>query len=64
MFVECKESLVAGGLAKEFLTGYLGGNVSVILNDGHCAVNETDAFYFFKIVGKPSECGAERQVSF
>ncbi|XP_023666752.2 uncharacterized protein [Paramormyrops kingsleyae] len=63
MFVECKESLVAGGLAKEFLTGFLGGNVSVILNDGRCAVNETDAFYFFKIAGKPSECGAERQMN-
>ncbi|XP_048864455.1 uncharacterized protein LOC125738949 isoform X2 [Brienomyrus brachyistius] len=63
MFVECKESLVAGGLAKEFLTSYLGGNVSVILNDGRCAVNETDMFYFFKIVGKPSECGAERQMN-
>ena len=50
---------MAGGVSKAFLTAYLGGDVTVFLNDGRCAVNESETLYHFS----SSQCGTERLVS-
>lgn len=55
--------MATSGIAKPYLTSYVGGKVDVKLNDGHCAVNESEMFYFFRASRKASECGTERRVS-
>lgn len=52
-----------GGIAKPYLTSYIGGEVEVRLNDGRCQVEESDLLYYFHTSRKSSECGTERRVS-
>lgn len=52
-----------GGIAKPYLTSYMGGKVDVKLNDGRCTVDEQEMFYHFRASRKASECGTERRVS-
>lgn len=56
--------MVAGGIAKAYLTFHLGGKVNVKLNDGRCEAQEQDVFYYFRTSQKESTCGAKRQVSY
>ncbi|XP_029317746.1 uncharacterized protein LOC115028247 isoform X2 [Cottoperca gobio] len=59
----CLNKWATGGIAKPYLMSYFGGKVDVILNDGRCAVNESEMFYFFRTSRKASECGTERRVN-
>lgn len=63
LFSQCLQKLVTGGIAKPYLTSYMGGKVKVTLNDGRCKVDEQDMFYYFQTSRKPSECGIQKQVS-
>lgn len=54
---------MTGGIAKPYLTSYIGGKVDVKLNDGRCAANESETLYYFRTSRKSSECGTERRVS-
>ncbi|KAJ8386072.1 hypothetical protein AAFF_G00177610 [Aldrovandia affinis] len=63
MFTLCKKGYVAGGISKSFLIQLFGGNVSVILNDGYCTMNETEEFYFYWITGPPTQCGAKKHMN-
>lgn len=54
---------MTGGIAKPYLTSYIGGEVDVKLNDGQCTVNESQTLYYFHTTQKSSECGTERKVS-
>ncbi|XP_038594782.1 uncharacterized protein LOC119918224 isoform X1 [Micropterus salmoides] len=60
---QCLDKLVTGGIAKPYLTSYLGGKVDVKLNDGRCTVDENEIFYYFRISQKASECGTERRAN-
>ncbi|KAK6314560.1 hypothetical protein J4Q44_G00140890 [Coregonus suidteri] len=57
MFTQCLDRLMAGGIAKAFLTGYFGGNVTVVLNEGRCTMEESETLYHFRVLRKPSQCG-------
>ncbi|XP_035258077.1 uncharacterized protein LOC118219192 [Anguilla anguilla] len=59
MFTLCLKDHVSGGISKPFLIHYFGGNVTVVLNDGRCSINETDKFYYYRITGAPSQCGGQ-----
>ncbi|KAG8005767.1 KRR1 small subunit processome component-like protein, partial [Nibea albiflora] len=61
LFSQCLEKLAIGGIAKPYLTSHMGGNVDVKLNDGRCAVDEGDVFYYFRASRNASECGTERR---
>ncbi|KAE8281605.1 hypothetical protein D5F01_LYC20596 [Larimichthys crocea] len=63
LFSQCLAKLATGGIAKPYLTSHMGGNVDVKLNDGRCAVDEGDVFYYFHASQKASECGTERRVN-
>lgn len=63
LFSQCLDKLMAGGIAKPYLTSYIGGKVDVKLNDGQCTVDESEMFYYFRTSRKSSECGTESQVS-
>ncbi|KAI9527855.1 hypothetical protein NQZ68_026903 [Dissostichus eleginoides] len=63
LFSQCLNKLVIGAIAKPFLTSSLGGKVDVRLNDGSCAMEENEMFYYFRIPRKTSECGTERRVN-
>ncbi|XP_035257572.1 uncharacterized protein LOC118218919 isoform X2 [Anguilla anguilla] len=63
MFTLCLKDHVSGGISKPFLIHYFGGNVTVVLNDGRCSINETDKFYYYRITGAPSQCGGQTLVS-
>ncbi|CAK6959968.1 uncharacterized protein LOC122975499 isoform X2 [Scomber scombrus] len=62
-FSQCLDKLMAGGIAKPYLTSYIGGKVDVKLNDGRCAANESETLYYFRTSRKSSECGTERRVN-
>nr|XP_046235025.1 uncharacterized protein LOC124053678 [Scatophagus argus] len=63
LFSQCLDTLVTGGIAKPYLTSYMGGKFDVMLNDGRCTSNETEKFYYFRASRKVSECGTERRVN-
>lgn len=63
LFSQCLDKRVIGGIAKPYLTSYMGGKVDVKLNDGRCTVDEQEMFYHFRASRKASECGTERRVS-
>ncbi|XP_062339393.1 uncharacterized protein LOC134037857 isoform X2 [Osmerus eperlanus] len=62
-FTQCLHRRMAGGVSKAFLTAYLGGDVTVLLNDGRCAVNESETLYHFSSSNKAPQCGTERLVN-
>lgn len=62
LFSQCLDKLVTGGVAKPYLTSYMGGMVNVKLNNGRCSVKETEMFYYFQASRKASECGTTRTV--
>ncbi|KAM3588284.1 uncharacterized protein V6R79_025369 [Siganus canaliculatus] len=61
LFSQCQTKLVTGGIAKSYLTSHMGGRVDVQLNDGRCAVEQTEIFYYFRASRKASECGTKRR---
>lgn len=63
LFSQCLEKLMTGGIAKSYLTSYIGGKIDVMLNDGRCTVDESEMFYYFRTSRKSSECGTGRRVS-
>ncbi|CAB1454943.1 unnamed protein product [Pleuronectes platessa] len=63
LFSQCLDKLMSGGIAKPYLTSYIGGKVDVRLNDGRCSVDESDTFYYFRTSRKSSACGTERRVN-
>lgn len=63
MFTRCQKGDVSGGVSKSFLLRYFGGNVTAVLNDGRCSINETDKLYYFRLTGAPSLCGGQTLVS-
>ncbi|XP_073336944.1 uncharacterized protein [Pagrus major] len=63
LFSQCLDKMVTGGIAKAYLTSHMGGEVDVRLNDGRCAVEERDSFYYFRASRKSSECGTERRLN-
>nr|XP_019955532.1 PREDICTED: uncharacterized protein LOC109637536 isoform X2 [Paralichthys olivaceus] len=63
LFSQCLDKLMSGGVAKPYLTSYIGGKVNVELNDGRCSVEESDTFFYFRTSRKSSECGTERRVN-
>ncbi|KAF3859643.1 hypothetical protein F7725_022042 [Dissostichus mawsoni] len=62
LFSQCLNKLVIGAIAKPFLKSSLGGKVDVRLNDGSCAMEENEMFYYFRIPRKTSDCGTERRL--
>lgn len=54
---------MTGGIARPYLTSYLGGKVEVTLNDGRCPVRQRDDVYYFQASRQTSECGTEKQAS-
>lgn len=64
LFSQCLHNMVAGGIAKAYLTSHLGGKVNVKLNDGQCEAQEQDVFYYFRSSQKSSKCGTKRLVSY
>ncbi|KAL6117081.1 uncharacterized protein ACO6RY_14943 [Pungitius sinensis] len=62
LFSQCLDKMVAG-IAKPYLTSYIGGEVDVRLNDGRCTVNQSDVFYYFRSSRNASECGTRRRVN-
>ncbi|XP_070710346.1 uncharacterized protein [Pempheris klunzingeri] len=62
LFSQCMAKL-SGGIAKPYLTSYMGGKVDVKLNDGRCSVNESGLFYYFRTSRKVSECGTQMRVN-
>ncbi|XP_042259731.1 uncharacterized protein LOC121891067 isoform X1 [Thunnus maccoyii] len=63
LFSQCLDKLMTGGIAKPYLTSYIGGKVDVKLNDGRCTANESEILYYFRTSRKTSECGTERRVN-
>ncbi|XP_014064281.2 uncharacterized protein [Salmo salar] len=63
MFTQCLDRSMAGGIAKAFLIGYFGGDVMVVLNEGRCAIEESETLYHFRVLRKPSQCGTIRLVN-
>ncbi|XP_035466913.1 uncharacterized protein LOC118286514 isoform X2 [Scophthalmus maximus] len=63
LFSQCLEKLMTGGIAKSYLTSYIGGKIDVMLNDGRCTVDESEMFYYFRTSRKSSECGTGRRVN-
>ncbi|XP_035003445.1 uncharacterized protein LOC118101637 [Hippoglossus stenolepis] len=63
LFSHCLDKLMSGGIAKPYLTSYIGGKVDVRLNDGRCSVDESETFYYFRTSRKSSQCGTERRVN-
>lgn len=63
LFSQCLDKVVTGGIAKPYLTNYIGGKVDVRLNDGQCSVEESEMFYYFRTSRKASDCGTERRVN-
>lgn len=53
---------MSGGIAKPYLTSYVGGQVDVLLNDGRCKVQENELFYLFHTSRNASDCGTEMRV--
>ncbi|XP_051810454.1 uncharacterized protein LOC110945865 [Acanthochromis polyacanthus] len=63
LFSQCLDKLMTGGIAKPYLSSYVGGKVDLKLNDGRCTVNENDMMYYFRTSRKAFECGTEKQVN-
>ncbi|XP_031732724.1 uncharacterized protein LOC116399603 [Anarrhichthys ocellatus] len=63
LFSQCLDRMVTGGIAKPYLTSYIGGEVDVRLNDGRCTVDESEVFYYFRTSRKASKCGTRRRVN-
>uniref|UniRef100_A0AAZ3P6Q1 Uromodulin-like 1 n=1 Tax=Oncorhynchus tshawytscha TaxID=74940 RepID=A0AAZ3P6Q1_ONCTS len=63
MFTQCLTRSMAGGIAKAFLIGYFGGDVTVVLNEGRCTMEESKTLYHFHVLRKPSQCGTIRLVN-
>ncbi|XP_034382705.1 zona pellucida sperm-binding protein 4-like [Cyclopterus lumpus] len=63
LFSQCLGKMVTGGIAKPYLVLSLGGEVDVRLNDGRCAVDESEMMFHFRTSRKASECGTQRRVN-
>ncbi|KAG5267677.1 hypothetical protein AALO_G00224390 [Alosa alosa] len=57
LFTQCSQDFITGSVAKAHLVDYLGGNVTVVLNDGQCPVSESGTLYYFRASHHPSHCG-------
>ncbi|XP_054609684.1 uncharacterized protein LOC129168434 isoform X2 [Dunckerocampus dactyliophorus] len=63
LFSQCLDTVMTGGVAKPYLTSYIGGEVDVKLNDGRCAVEESGLMYHFHTPRIASECGTQRRLN-
>ncbi|KAJ8007271.1 hypothetical protein DPEC_G00115810 [Dallia pectoralis] len=63
IYAQCLDGLMVGGIAKAFLIGHFGGNVTTVLNAGQCRMNESEAFYHFRMLRTPTQCGTRRLVN-
>ncbi|XP_061923042.1 uncharacterized protein LOC133662882 isoform X1 [Entelurus aequoreus] len=63
LFSQCQNSVMSGGLAKSYLTSYIGGDVDVRLNDGRCPVEESGSMFHFHTPRTVSECGTRRRAN-
>ncbi|XP_061085821.1 uncharacterized protein LOC133119302 [Conger conger] len=59
MFSRCQTGDVSGAVSKPFLLRHFGGNVTAVLNDGRCSLQETDKLYYYRMTSAPSLCGGE-----
>ncbi|XP_061085818.1 uncharacterized protein LOC133119300 [Conger conger] len=59
MFSRCQTGDVSGAVSKPFLLRHFGGNVTTVLNDGRCPLQETDKLYYYRMTSAPSLCGGE-----
>uniref|UniRef100_A0AAY4EZD8 ZP domain-containing protein n=1 Tax=Denticeps clupeoides TaxID=299321 RepID=A0AAY4EZD8_9TELE len=62
-FSHCLNKFIVGGVAKNFLVEYFGGNVTVVLNNGRCPVAESKTLYYFNVSSYPSHCGTRKRVN-
>ncbi|XP_051912052.1 uncharacterized protein LOC127594123 [Hippocampus zosterae] len=63
IFSQCLEKVMTGGVAKPYLTAYIGGKVEVVLNNATCEVEETEMLFHFRTPRHGSECGTKRRVN-
>ncbi|XP_061662672.1 uncharacterized protein LOC133493380 isoform X2 [Syngnathoides biaculeatus] len=63
IFSQCLEKVMTGGVAKPYLTAYIGGKVEVVLNNATCDVEETGLLFHFRTPRHGSECGTKRRVN-
>ncbi|CAL8242604.1 unnamed protein product [Merluccius merluccius] len=63
VFSRCAAGRLAGGVSRDFLRSRLGGDVSLLLNDGRCKVEEHAGVYSFSTPPHPSPCGTARTVN-
>ncbi|KAJ8249996.1 hypothetical protein COCON_G00232120 [Conger conger] len=59
MFSRCQTGDVSGAVSKPFLLRHFGGDVTAVLNDGRCSLQETDKLYYYRMTSAPSLCGGE-----
>ncbi|XP_062374413.1 uncharacterized protein LOC134062432 isoform X2 [Sardina pilchardus] len=57
LFTQCSQAFIMGSVAKAHLVDYLGGNVTVVLNDGRCQVSDSGTLYYFRTSRHPNHCG-------
>ncbi|KAK0134803.1 hypothetical protein N1851_029569 [Merluccius polli] len=62
VFSRCAAGRLAGGVSQDFLRSRLGGDVSLLLNDGRCKVEEHAGVYSFSTPPHSSPCGTARTV--
>ncbi|XP_061618426.1 uncharacterized protein LOC133472092 isoform X2 [Phyllopteryx taeniolatus] len=63
IFSQCLEKVMTGGVAKPYLTEYIGGKVEVVLNNATCEVEESGSLFHFRTPRHGSECGTKRRVN-
>ncbi|XP_077357267.1 uncharacterized protein LOC144004152 [Festucalex cinctus] len=63
IFSQCLENMMTGGVAKPYLTAYIGGKVEVVLNNATCEVEESEMLFHFRTPRHGSRCGTKRRVN-
>ncbi|XP_077401021.1 uncharacterized protein LOC144035305 [Vanacampus margaritifer] len=63
IFSQCLENEMTGGVAKPYLTAYIGGKVEVVLNNATCQVEQSEMLFHFRTPRHGSQCGTKRRVN-
>ncbi|XP_056445099.1 uncharacterized protein LOC130381489 isoform X2 [Gadus chalcogrammus] len=63
MVSHCAEGRLSGAVSRDFLRSRLGGDVSLLLNDGRCSVEEHAGLYSFSTPPRASPCNTSRLVN-
>ncbi|CAL8324268.1 unnamed protein product [Lota lota] len=63
VFGRCAEGRLSGAVSRDFLRSRLGGDVSLLLNDGRCRVEEHAGLYSFSTPPESSPCNTTRLVN-